>query len=78
MNWDWAYTFEILPQMAAASLVTLQATIFGFALAAVLGGSALEASVALERAGIAPTARGEELTAEQFLRIARATSSDPR
>lgn len=37
MNWDWAYTLEILPQMAAASLVTLQATVMGFALAAVLG-----------------------------------------
>ncbi|MBC05364.1 ectoine/hydroxyectoine ABC transporter permease subunit EhuD [Thalassospira sp.] len=37
MNWDWAYTFEILPQMAEASLVTLQATAFGFALAAILG-----------------------------------------
>lgn len=37
MNWDWAYTFEILPQMASASLVTLQATVFGFALAAALG-----------------------------------------
>ena len=37
MNWDWAYTFEILPQMAEASLVTLQATLMGFALAAVLG-----------------------------------------
>ena len=37
MNWDWAYTFEILPLMAKASLVTLQATAFGFALAAVLG-----------------------------------------
>ena len=37
MNWDWAYTLEILPQMAEASLVTLQATVMGFALAAVLG-----------------------------------------
>jgi polar amino acid transport system permease protein len=37
MNWDWTYTFEILPQMAEASLVTLQATVMGFALAAVLG-----------------------------------------
>jgi polar amino acid transport system permease protein len=37
MNWDWAYTLEILPQMADASLVTLQATVMGFALAAVLG-----------------------------------------
>lgn len=37
MNWDWAYTFEILPQMAEASLVTLQVTALGFVLAAVLG-----------------------------------------
>lgn len=37
MIWDWAYAFEILLQMAAASLVTLQVTVFGFALAAVLG-----------------------------------------
>lgn len=37
MIWDWAYTFEILPLMAAASLVTLQATVMGFALGAVLG-----------------------------------------
>ena len=48
------------------------------ALAAVLGGSALEASAVLERAGIAPTARGEELTAGQFLRIARATPAPAR
>jgi polar amino acid transport system permease protein len=37
MIWDWNYALEIFPQMAAASLVTLQATIFGFAFAAVLG-----------------------------------------
>jgi len=37
MNWDWGYTLEILPQMAEASLVTLQATVLGFALAVVLG-----------------------------------------
>ena len=37
MTWDWAYTLEILPRMAEASLVTLQATVMGFALAAVLG-----------------------------------------
>jgi len=37
MIWDWGYTLEILPQMAEASLVTLQATVMGFALAAVLG-----------------------------------------
>ena len=48
------------------------------ALAGVLGGTAAEASAVLERAGIAPTARGEELTATQFLGIARATSPAPR
>lgn len=40
------------------------------ALGPVLGDSAA-ASARLEAAGIAPTARGEELTVEQFLRIAR-------
>lgn len=48
------------------------------ALAGVLGGSAAQASAALERAGIAPTARGEELTAAEFLRIARAHFPEPR
>lgn len=43
------------------------------ALATVLGGSAAEASAALERAGVAPTARGEELSIDDFVRIARAT-----
>ncbi|MBF0278863.1 MAG: ectoine/hydroxyectoine ABC transporter permease subunit EhuD [SAR324 cluster bacterium] len=37
MIWDWNYTLEILPLMAEASLVTLQATLMGFSLAAVLG-----------------------------------------
>jgi 16S rRNA (adenine1518-N6/adenine1519-N6)-dimethyltransferase len=41
------------------------------ALAAELGGSAA-ASAVLERAGIAPTARGEELAVHDFLAIARA------
>jgi polar amino acid transport system permease protein len=35
--WDWGYAFEILPILARASLVTIQATILGFALAATLG-----------------------------------------
>jgi polar amino acid transport system permease protein len=37
MIWDWSYAIDILPQMAAASLVTLKITVLGFALAAVLG-----------------------------------------
>lgn len=37
MIWDWSYTFEILPVLAQASIVTIQATLMGFVLAAVLG-----------------------------------------
>lgn len=40
------------------------------ALSAVLGGSAAEASAVLEAAGVAPTARGEDLTIDDFARIA--------
>ena len=42
------------------------------ALSNVLGGSAAAASDVLERAGVDPTARGEALTVEDYLRIARA------
>ena len=42
------------------------------ALAAVFGGSA-EASATLEKAGISPTQRGEQLTVHDFLAIARAS-----
>lgn len=41
------------------------------ALAGVLGGTAAEASAVLERSGVAPTARGEELSIDDFVRIAR-------
>jgi 16S rRNA (adenine1518-N6/adenine1519-N6)-dimethyltransferase len=41
------------------------------ALSSVLGGSAAAASAALERAGIAPTLRGEQLTIDDFVAIAR-------
>jgi 16S rRNA (adenine1518-N6/adenine1519-N6)-dimethyltransferase len=37
-----------------------------------LGGSAAAASAVLEAAGVAPTERGEQLTVDDFLRIARA------
>ena len=43
------------------------------ALSGVLGGSSAAASAVLERAGVAPTARGEELSIDDFLRIARAS-----
>jgi 16S rRNA (adenine1518-N6/adenine1519-N6)-dimethyltransferase len=42
------------------------------ALAGVLGGSAA-ASAQLEKAGVAPTARGEELTVDDFVAVARAS-----
>jgi polar amino acid transport system permease protein len=37
MFWDWAFAGEILPLLLEASVVTLEATILGFAIAAVLG-----------------------------------------
>ena len=36
-EWDWAYAIEILPILGEASVVTVQATLIGFALAAVIG-----------------------------------------
>ena len=35
--WSWTYAWEILPVLAEASVVTIQATVLGFALALVLG-----------------------------------------
>ena len=43
------------------------------AVSGVLGGTAAAASEILERAGVDPTARGEQLGVEDFLRIARAS-----
>jgi polar amino acid transport system permease protein len=37
MLWDWDYTFEILPVLAEASIITIEATLLGFLLAASLG-----------------------------------------
>jgi polar amino acid transport system permease protein len=37
MFWNWEFTIEILPVLARASLVTVQATVLGFSLAAVVG-----------------------------------------
>lgn len=35
--WDWSYAWEVLPELAAASLVTIQAALAGYGLAFVLG-----------------------------------------
>ncbi|MGH7125115.1 MAG: ectoine/hydroxyectoine ABC transporter permease subunit EhuD [Stellaceae bacterium] len=37
MLWDWNYTLEILPDLLWAAVVTIEATLLGFVLAAVLG-----------------------------------------
>jgi len=45
------------------------------ALSGVLGGSSATASAVLERAGVAPTARGEDLTVDDYQRIAAAATA---
>jgi polar amino acid transport system permease protein len=35
--WDWGYTWQILPELARAAVITIEATLLGFALAAILG-----------------------------------------
>lgn len=45
------------------------------ALGSLLGGSAAAASAVLEAAGVAPTARGEELTIDDFVAISHASAS---
>lgn len=37
MMWDWAFALEILPVLAKAAVVTIEATFIGFIIAAVLG-----------------------------------------
>jgi polar amino acid transport system permease protein len=37
MLWDWGYAWQILPELLAAAAITIEATLLGFAVAAVLG-----------------------------------------
>lgn len=37
MMWDWAYTFEVLPRLTKAAVITIEATLLGFAIAATVG-----------------------------------------
>ena len=46
------------------------------ALAVELGGSSASASAILERAGVDPTARGEQLTVDDFVRVAQIVGTD--
>ena len=35
--WSWESTWQILPELARAAVITIEATLLGFALAAILG-----------------------------------------
>jgi polar amino acid transport system permease protein len=37
MDWRWDYTLEVLPILARAAIVTIEATVLGFIIAAILG-----------------------------------------
>jgi polar amino acid transport system permease protein len=37
MVWDWSYALSIIPVLAQASIVTIEATVLGFVVAAILG-----------------------------------------
>ena len=37
MLFDWAFAWEILPQLGRAAVITIEATVIGFVLAATLG-----------------------------------------
>ncbi len=62
-EWDWAYAFEILPVLGEASIVTVKATVLGFALAAVIG-----LVFALMRMSHFPAARWAAGGAVEFIR----------
>ncbi len=51
MIWDWAFAFEILPTLARAAIVTIQATLLGFVIAALLGLVFAIVRIAVPRAG---------------------------
>ncbi len=51
MIWDWAFALEILPTLARAAVVTIQATLLGFVIAALLGLAIAVARIAVPRAG---------------------------
>ena len=51
MIWDWAFAFEILPTLARAAIVTIEATLLGFAIAATLGLAFAIVRIAVPRTG---------------------------
>lgn len=53
MIWDWSFAFEILPVLARAAVVTIQATLLGFVLAASLGLVLAVVRIAVPRSSLA-------------------------
>lgn len=53
--WDWAFTFDIIPVLGQAAIVTVQATALGFLIAAILGLFLASARLASPAAGVAVT-----------------------
>ena len=51
--WDWNFALEILPKLASAALITIQATLIGFAVAATLGLALALLRVAAPKSGFA-------------------------
>ncbi|MCZ4093805.1 MULTISPECIES: ectoine/hydroxyectoine ABC transporter permease subunit EhuD [Sinorhizobium] len=55
MMWDWTFTFEILPVLARAAIMTVEATALGFVIAATLGLVLASIRLAFPVAGVAVT-----------------------
>lgn len=53
--WDWTFTFEILPVLARAAIMTVQATALGFTIAATLGLVLASIRLAFPVAGVVVT-----------------------
>lgn len=53
--WDWTFTFEILPVLARAAIMTIEATALGFAIAATLGLVLASIRLAFPAAGVVVT-----------------------
>jgi polar amino acid transport system permease protein len=72
MLWDWDYTFEILPVLAEASIITIEATLLSFLLALLLGlvlavlRFAGPPSVALVASGVVELVRSTPLLIQIF------------
>ncbi|THK39128.1 ectoine/hydroxyectoine ABC transporter permease subunit EhuD [Ensifer sp. MPMI2T] len=55
MMWDWTFTFEILPVLARAAIMTVEATALGFIIAATVGLVLASIRLAFPSAGVVVT-----------------------